>query len=62
MVEEIQEEWKAVVGWEGVYEVSALGRVRSIKPAAGYKTPRVKKPQIGSGGYEEHSLWCNGSA
>src|SRR5688500_10292481 len=24
------EEWRAVVGWEGVDEVSALGRVRSV--------------------------------
>lgn len=26
----MQEEWKPVVGWEGLYEVSSLGRVRSL--------------------------------
>lgn len=25
------EEWRPVVGWEGLYEVSSLGRVRSVK-------------------------------
>lgn len=24
------EEWRAVIGWEGLYEVSSLGRVRSL--------------------------------
>lgn len=24
------EEWRPVVGWEGLYEVSSLGRVRSL--------------------------------
>lgn len=28
--ESAQEEWRAVVGWEGLYEVSDLGRVRSV--------------------------------
>lgn len=26
----VQEEWRPVVGWEGLYEVSDLGRVRSL--------------------------------
>ncbi len=27
------EEWRAVVGWEGIYEVSSLGRLRRAKAA-----------------------------
>lgn len=27
----MQEEWRAVVGWEGLYEVSSLGKVKSIR-------------------------------
>lgn len=27
----MQEEWRQVVGWEGLYEISNLGKVRSIK-------------------------------
>ena len=26
----MEEEWRPVVGWEGLYEVSSLGRVRSV--------------------------------
>lgn len=33
----MEEEWRPVVGWEGLYEVSDLGRVRSI-------------PRLGAGG------------
>ena len=30
------EEWRAVVGWEGLYEVSSLGRVRSLDRATSH--------------------------
>lgn len=51
------ETWKAVVGWEGVYEVSDLGRVRRIKPYSGsgrYRNcavPRLMRTCAGSAGY-----------
>lgn len=51
------EEWRPVVGWEGWYEVSNLGKVRSLHPGRfrfgtilhgsqrdGYKTVRLCKP------------------
>jgi hypothetical protein len=31
------EEWRPVVGWEEIYEVSNLGRVRRVAPYTGYK-------------------------
>lgn len=37
MVPETTETWKAVVGYEGLYEVSDLGRVRSVTRVVGRK-------------------------
>jgi hypothetical protein len=36
--------WRAVVGFEGKYEVSNLGRVRSLP--GGYRHAKVLKPQL----------------
>ena len=35
------EEWKAIDGWEDCYEVSSLGRVRSIDRKAFHKDGKV---------------------
>lgn len=40
------EQWRPVVGYEGIYEVSSLGRVKRIVP-----TERMKKPTKNSRGY-----------
>lgn len=41
------ERWLPVVGWEGLYEVSDLGRVKSL-----HKAPRILKPSYSNtGGY-----------
>lgn len=45
------EEWRSVVGWEGVYEVSNLGRVRNIKSRRGTHPLLVLKPRISKCGY-----------
>lgn len=37
------EEWRAVVGYEGLFEVSSLGRVRSLDRVAYYSDGRVRK-------------------
>lgn len=60
------EEWRAVPGFEGKYEVSDLGRVRSLdriidSPGSprGYPRPikgRLLKPQDHSGGYLQITL------
>ena len=52
------EEWRDVVGWEGLYQVSNLGRVKSLSKRIVYKDgrvyvhpPRVMKNQKISTGY-----------
>ena len=43
----MEEIWKEVVGYEGLYQVSNLGRVRSFK----YKSPRILKHHNNKLGY-----------
>jgi hypothetical protein len=40
---QVNEEWRSVVGWEGLYEVSDLGRVRSLDRIVSYRDGRVRK-------------------
>lgn len=49
----MKEEWREVLGYEGLYEVSNIGRIRTTKGVA-------KKPGIGSNGYYRVSLSKNG--
>ncbi len=58
-----REEWRAVVGYEGLYEVSNLGRIRGLpkdvikvgvggrKPHIAKRNGRLLKTDIGSQGY-----------
>jgi hypothetical protein len=39
------EEWRPVVGYEGIYEVSSLGRIKSILRRQGAKVGRLLTPQ-----------------
>jgi len=50
------EEWRPIAGYEGLYEVSNMGRVRSITR---YK--KVIKPTITNSGYYQYQLWHNGT-
>ena len=50
----MEEIWKPVVGYEGLYEVSNLGRVKSIK----YYGIKILKPYLG-GRYAQCDLWKN---
>lgn len=50
--------WKSVVGYEGLYEVSDFGRVRSLRG----KTPRVLRVNKTSNGYIHVGLVGRGGA
>lgn len=48
-IEPIQEEWRPVVGYEGLYSVSSLGRVRSEERVASLKGhPRLRSRRVPS--------------
>lgn len=49
------EEWRPVAGFEGLYEVSNIGRVRSLTR---YK--KVIKPIVTNSGYYQYQLWRGG--
>jgi len=51
-----EENWKDIVGYEGLYQISSIGRIKSLKR---YKVgkERLKKPSIGRDGYEYIMLW-----
>lgn len=53
------EEWRAVVGYEGWYEVSDHGRVRRVAPGPRTRPGRLLKPQRGCSkpGYWTVRLW-----
>lgn len=46
----VGEEWKAVVGWEGLFKVSSFGRVRSF--------PRLVRDGLGSRLIPGHLMQC----
>jgi hypothetical protein len=50
------EEWRSVTGAEGRYEVSSLGRVRSLLR----KTPQILKPSKGTHGYMTLYIYTGG--
>ena len=63
----MNEEWRPVVGYEGLYEVSSYGRVRSldwfIVDSLGYKRlhkGKVLSPAKDKNGYLKVNLHCNG--
>lgn len=62
MIDATPERWLPVVGWEGLYEISDLGRVRSL-PRQGsnghWYGGGYLKPGIGGGGYPYVNLCKN---
>ena len=55
----IKEIWKDVVGFEGLYEVSNLGNVRSLN-YRGTRKEQILKPCKNKGGYLSVILWKGG--
>ena len=45
------EQWKDIIGFEGLYQVSDLGRVRSLRPTNRYAYGHIKKAPISQWGY-----------
>lgn len=53
----MQEEWKSIEGYEGKYEVSNLGRIKSLINNTGKKREKILKPRISKQGYLYLNLW-----
>lgn len=56
--------WKPVVGYEGIYEVSSLGRIRSLPRIVKSRSPngrlmkgKIRKPNFRSHGYIQFNLY-----
>lgn len=50
------EQWKSITDYEGLYEVSSLGRVKSLK----FNKEKILKPQKDGSGYLQVQLCRNG--
>ncbi|MBF6326594.1 HNH endonuclease [Nocardia cyriacigeorgica] len=64
---ELEEQWRPVLGWESGYSVSSHGRVRSeariVERANGWKytvSGRMLNPRIDDRGYPQVALYRNG--
>lgn len=60
---EIEEIWKDVKGYEGLYQISSLGRIKSLKKIDDYGKiikENIRKLQIDKDGYFMISLWNKG--
>lgn len=60
----MEEQWKPVKGYEGLYEVSNTGKVRSLKNSRHNvrKEPLLKKQLLGSWGYPVVALCKDGKS
>lgn len=60
---EIMEEWRDIEGYEGLYQISSEGRVKSLKRIARNNhtvDSKIRKPKIDKDGYCCVSLWIDG--
>ena len=54
------EQWRDIVGYEGWYQVSNMGRVRRARTGPGTYVGRILRPRVHTGGYYQVSLCKNG--
>ncbi len=59
-VMETKEEWRDIVGAEGIYEASSLGRIRRVKAGCGTQSGRVLIPHMQNQGRLTVNLSLNG--
>jgi hypothetical protein len=57
----MSEIWLPVPGWEGEYDVSNLGRIRSWVMRK-KEQPVIRSPRVGARGYLNICLWRNGES
>lgn len=55
-----EEIWKPISGFEGRYEVSSLGRVRSLMDNKGNRRIKIRKTRLTKRGYLYLNLWIKG--
>ena len=53
----MKEIWKDISGYEGVYQISNLGRVKSLKNTKGNPKETIKKPMLKENGYLQVDLY-----
>ena len=55
----MDEIWKDIEGFEGLYQVSNLGNVKSLVDSNGVSREKIRKPSICSNGYLQVILYKN---
>lgn len=53
----MQEVWKSIEGYEEKYEISNLGRVKSLVDKNGHFREKILKPRLSKNGYLYLNLW-----
>lgn len=59
-MENNNEIWKDIPGYEGLYQVSNMGQVKSLGNGGTHKNVKILKPGMTSKGYLNVVLWKNG--